>query len=285
MIIKLPEYVDDLQSIAKNGLPSGFSTGLKGLDEFYRPDLGYMTVITGIPSHGKSEMCDQFFVNMARLHDWRFAVYSPENFPVALHSIKLVEKHVGQHYPKINATQKAAAHRWVDEHFTFIYPDEDHSTLPDVLDLFRQTQVDHGCNGIIIDPWNEIDHRRPPGLTESEYISQSLTKVRRFGRENKIHCWVVAHPTKLRKNDEGEYDPPTPYDISGAAHWYNKADFCLTVHRYDKSTTEVSVLVHKVKFKHFGKNGEATLNYIYHCGRVVDGAGNYSEETGDLPYE
>jgi hypothetical protein len=31
-----------------------------------------------------------------------------------------------------------------------------------------------------IDHYNEIEHRRPPNMTETEYVSQLLGKVRRF---------------------------------------------------------------------------------------------------------
>jgi twinkle protein len=72
--------------------------------------------------------------------------------------------------------------------------------------------------------------------------------------------WVVAHPTKLKKLDNGGYPPPTPYDISGSAHWRNKPDNCITVYR-DMESNDVDVHIQKVRFKEIGKIGKATLRY------------------------
>ena len=35
----------------------------------------------------------------------------------------------------------------------------------------------HGIRGLVIDPYNEIDHTRPAYMQETEYISNMLSKV------------------------------------------------------------------------------------------------------------
>jgi hypothetical protein len=35
----------------------------------------------------------------------------------------------------------------------------------------------HGIRGLVIDPYNELDHTRPPHIQETEYISSMLSKV------------------------------------------------------------------------------------------------------------
>jgi len=273
MILKLNDYAEDLSKINEHGLPTGVGLGFESLKELYRPEKGYMSIVTGIPGHGKSEVIDAFMVNLADKHGWNFAVYSPENYPIALHSIKLAEKYIGMQYDDISPKVKRDAHAWVDKYFSFIYPSDEESTLTDILRYIKEVQDEYGCDGFVLDPWNEIDHKRQQSLTETEYISQSLTKIRRFSRENVVHSWIVAHPTKLRKNDTGAYDPPTPYDISGSSHWRNKADFCLTVHRDELTKNEVSVIVQKVKQKNFGKLGAVKFNYDYESGRLIDQVG------------
>jgi twinkle protein len=78
-----------------------------------------------------------------------------------------------------------------------------------------------------------------------------------------VHVWIVAHPTKLQKDQKGEYPVPTPYDISGSAHWRNKADNCLAVYRRFDPHHEPPVEVHvqKVRFREVGKIGLAELRY------------------------
>jgi twinkle protein len=100
--------------------------------------------------------------------------------------------------------------------FAFILPDE--PTVEAVLALARVLVYRMGIRGLIIDPWNELDHARPASLSETEYISRALTLIRRFARANGVHVWVVAHPTKLIKGANGKYPVATPYDIAGSAH-------------------------------------------------------------------
>lgn len=67
----------------ENGLQNykGVSTGWPSLDECYKIAKGTLNIITGIPGHGKSEFVDALMVNTATAHDWRWFVYSPENYP------------------------------------------------------------------------------------------------------------------------------------------------------------------------------------------------------------
>jgi twinkle protein len=69
---------------------------------------------------------------------------------------------------------------------------------------------------------------------------------------------------------------PTGYSISGSAHWYNRADFGLTMHRSDKA----SVLhVWKCRFVHQGKNGKAELLYDKPTGGFVEPGGPIPGDT------
>ena len=79
-----------------------------------------------------------------------------------------------------------------------------------------------------MDPYNELDHQRPSHMSETEYVSQMLTKIKRFAQHHDVHVWFVAHPRQLR---DWKGQPPTMYDISGSAHFINKADNGLVIHR------------------------------------------------------
>ena len=80
----------------------------------------------------------------------------------------------------------------------------------------------------MIDPYNELDHQRPSQMTETEYVSQMLTKIKRFAQHYDVHVWFVAHPRQLR---DWKGEPPNLYDISGSAHFINKADNGIVIHR------------------------------------------------------
>ena len=79
----------------------------------------------------------------------------------------------------------------------------------------------------------------------------------------------MAHPTKQTKNKDGVIEAPTLYDISGSAHFYNKTDFGIVVHRNRVENT-VEVIVQKVKFRHLGEVGTALFKYNLNNGRYTD---------------
>jgi hypothetical protein len=71
----------------------------------------------------------------------------------------------------------------------------------------------------------------------------------------------VAHPKQLQ---QWRGEAPNLYDISGSAHFINKADNGLVVHRSwrsDGDPREVQILVRKVRNKAAGKVGDAVLLY------------------------
>jgi twinkle protein len=82
---------------------------------------------------------------------------------------------------------------------------------------------------------------------------------------------LVAHPTKMKK-ENGKYEVPNLYDISGSANFYNKTDFGLTVYR-DMVEEVIKVYIQKVKFKHLGEIGYCTWKYNINNGRfaIYDG--------------
>ena len=86
-----------------------------------------------------------------------------------------------------------------------------------------------------------------------------------------MHVWLVAHPQKL-KREGGKLPIPTPDSVSGSAHFWNKSDIALTVHREgdDKTSGEVSIIVQKCRFKHIGRRGVAVLRYDRITGTYSD---------------
>ncbi len=111
----------------------------------------------------------------------------------------------------------------------------------------------------MIDPANFIDRDRD--LAETEWVSECLTKLKVFVMAHDVHLWFVAHPTKQFRMDDGSYRVPGGYDISGSAHWFNKADVGLTIHRPDLYDNSADVHVWKCRFNWVGKQGKASLIY------------------------
>ncbi len=152
----------------------------------------------------------------------------------------------------------------MSKNFAFVKPAENAFTPIDIINealpWLNQSLVQP--KALIIDPWNEMDHYRPAGLTETEYISRILTELRRAAREYDTHLFLVCHPMKMQKDKDGNYPVPRPYDISGSAHWYNKADNCIAVWRdVQNAPLHTEIHVQKVRFKGTGKPGIVNLRY------------------------
>ena len=56
----------------------------------------------------------------------------------------------------------------------------------------------------------------------------SFMQIKRFAQRYEVHVWLVAHPRQLM---DWQGKAPTLYDISGSAHFINKADCGVVVHR------------------------------------------------------
>lgn len=211
---------NDVVQLYRRGRPSGLSTGWRGVDELYTVAPGQLTIVTGIPNAGKSEWIDALMVNLAESHQWSFAICSFEN-PPEEHVTKLVEKHMrlpfwpGPSQRMSEAELKFGVH-WVDQHFHFIRGgDDDTPTIDWILEIAKAAVMRHGIRGLVIDPYNEIEHKRTAGMTETEYVSLTLGKVKRFAQAHGVHVWFVAHPAKMLRDKDGSIPVPTLYEISG----------------------------------------------------------------------
>jgi twinkle protein len=242
-------FKEQLLDIYRNGFDSGNGVNFPTLDKFIRW-VPMLYMVTGIPSHGKSTFLDQIVCRLMEYSNWKFAVYSPEH-PPQLHLQRLArmlnEKAFFGH-GRMTETELLDTVAWLNERIFFIMPDNDDFGLENILDIGKQLVVQKGVNCLIIDPWNTVDHQIPNGINEKQYISKALTKLKLFNSKLDCAVFLVAHPTKMQKNDNGTYKVPTGYNVSDSAHFYNKADMGITVYR-NFDTGIVDVHIWKVKFE------------------------------------
>ena len=272
-IVKPNDNIDKLEYEYENGLVLGLRTGWSSLDEYYTIAPGELTVVTGIPNHGKSNWLDCLMINLISIHGWKFCVWSPENHPVAKHQRTLTEKITcspfrkkwNDSFPRMSKSEIKSVATYINNNLTFIEPPEEQEpTIDLILEYARMVNKRTPIDSLIIDPYNELV-RDFTYTTETQYISDMLGKLRRFGRTNNIHIFIVAHPQKLQKKNDGSYDAPTMYDIAGSANWRNKADNGICVNRIFKENEKdhVEIIVQKIRYRDNGKIGECRLRYEY----------------------
>lgn len=271
--------IDDYYHL-RLGDERGVSTGWRGLDAIYRVVPGELTVVTGVPNSGKSEWIDALICNLNRNKNWTFALCSMEN-KVREHARKLIEKHICQPFfdapyanslPRMSREDLDRGKKWLQESFFLIrHEDEELPSVDWVLSLAKAAVLRHGIRGLVIDPYNELDHQRPGNQTETEYVSQMLTRIKRFAQHHDCHVWFVAHPKQLQV---WRGEAPGLYDISGSAHFINKCDNGIVIHRNRDPNAgvmdQVTVLVRKVRNKAAGTIGEASLRYNRVTGEYED---------------
>jgi twinkle protein len=209
--------------------------------------------------------------------------------PIELHQAKIMEKLSGDPFgtgprKRIKREDLPKWAREITSRMRFLEPMEGSLSAQDVCEATQAwLKQDGGPAGLVIDPWNELEHWRPSNMSETEYVSQTLSHVRQWARKNKIHVWIVAHPQKVRREEGGQLPVPKPDMISGSQHWWNKADCCVTVYRdFTKpDSSEIEVYVQKCRFKHVGKIGVATLVYDRATGKYAERSrSSYAEVRG-----
>jgi twinkle protein len=149
------------------------------------------------------------------------------------------------------------------------------ATIPWMLQTSRRAIEYDGVQGIVFDPWSWI--RKSPEKRQplTNHIGDLLAMIEHFCVKENVHLWLIAHPVKLTKETDGEYEglyaPPDLYKISDSAHWFNTAYMGMTVWRNTVTNSpETEVHITKVKFEENGMTGRIILLYDKYTKRYYD---------------
>ena len=270
--------VKSLASLYETGLPHGFETSVKCLDNICRLDKGRLVTITGVPNYGKSEFVDFLVSTFNKRYGLKTLFFSPENQPIGLHLEKLVRKFTNKKFDKETLTESEMkdAIEYITNNFYF-FNYERVTKLGEIVEGAEGLIREKGIDILVIDAYNKVESEMPNGELETNFVSKVLDRLCSFAIKNNVIVFLVAHPRKMEWDDAKKaYKCPRAYDINGSANFYNKSDFCITIHR-DFSKDEVLVRVDKVKFSNYGKPSECRLKYDVT-------SGNYYELEDPLAY-
>ena len=244
---------DEVTDFVRNGFKPGFQIGLQNFDEIFSTYTGQFITVTGIPSSGKSDFVDQMVVGYNNNYGWKTAFASPENQPTYLHAHKLMRK-TWQGMP---TKEDIGGDRWnqIADHCNsnYFHIDMERYTLESVLRKGAELVKRKGIKCLVIDPFNKV--RDVDAKTEdvNRYTMEYLSKIEIFAKKYDVLVFIVAHPTKMYKNQNGVIDEPTMYSIKGGGEWYDASYHGILVHRnYEDNTVKAKVL--KVKFQNLGTN-------------------------------
>lgn len=179
----------------------------------------------------------------------RWAMFTPENRPVAREYAKIAEALTGLSIQQGQSNSMSdevyrKALNFVEKHFFIISPDKMNyesfggkvdPTKVNTLDAIQRYLVylkkTENIFGYVIDAWNKIEHQQPKWQSETAFISEQLDKLIDFNDYWDVFGNVIVHPRKIEMSGEN-YKMPSLYDIKGSSAWKEKADIGLLIHRY-----------------------------------------------------
>jgi twinkle protein len=254
--------IGTLLSLRHQPPPSTMSTGTDATDRILKlPTEGRLIIVTGFPGSGKTTWVRFVMVHTAAQHERKWLVFSPEMQPWEHFVAECAEVHMNRPFwPKdgiegMTDEEVVRAEKWLANRVTMMVCDaEDEApTLDWILDRAKASVLRDGITDMLVDPWNEVAHERGD-MSETDYIGRCLQRLKAFGLRHGVNVWIIAHPAKPQPLKPGEKRPaPGPYDLSGSAHWANKADLGLTVHSTQAGLADLHLW--KPRFRRFGVRG------------------------------
>jgi twinkle protein len=244
----------EITDFVRNGFKPGFQVGLQNFDDIFSTYTGQFITVTGIPSSGKSDFVDQMVVGYNQNYGWKTAFASPENAPTYLHAHKIMRK-VWQGMPSASDIHGDKWNQIADHvNENFYHIDMERYTLESVLRKGAELVKRKGIKCLVIDPFNKVRDVDCKTEDVNRYTMEYLTKIEIFAKKYDVLVFIVAHPTKMYKTQDGKIEEPTMYNIKGGGEWYDASYHGILVHRdYEARTVKAKVL--KVKFQNLGENG------------------------------
>ena len=272
---------DDILSLHKHGVPKTvypkcYSFG--NLKDAFTTMRGHLTVVTGIPSHGKSNFVEWYVLNLIKDYNMKASFYSPEHHPMALHQSTFIEKVFAKNFffnntgrKKVNEEEIKKYIKWSKERIYVTYPDDDRPTWKWLLQTFKEQVYSYGVDVFVIDAFNKVE--MTGNTSELSQIRTVLTQLTNFAQQNDVMIFLIAHPTKMQKDELGYYKQPDLYNVSGSSDFKNITHNGLLVYRYfkdfgDYSKDDVVIKSLKQKMKFQGETlAEEVFRYDLPSGR------------------
>lgn len=236
--------------------------GVDGLDRHFALTPGTFTVIAGWAGHGKTSLLMRMLANVMK-SGVSIAIGSFETMPRPILENRLRSALYDCSPDDRRAATFGPADDLLADKLSVIAhsptSDDTELTLEYIIELAKIAVVRDNIRLLVLDPWNEIEHQRNSSETETEYTSRAIRELKRFAKNYECAVWLVAHPRKPAS--DGNPKPPSLYDIAGSAHFANKADYGLVVHRDDLASNTITVKIVKVRMGLPGKLGQVMLDY------------------------
>jgi len=265
------DLLEKMIELHNNGLPNCLefkNPTLQPLNNIFKLMFGHLCIGTGIPSHGKSNFTEWMVLNYLLENDLKASFFSPEHQPMELHYSTFVQKVVGKNYfyeingtPRVSKGEIMQFHNWANQKLYLTSPEVgEYANWDWLFDKFKEQLVSFGINIFVVDAWNKVEFNN--NKPERENIGRILSRLTQFAQQNNVLIIVIAHPTKM-KRENGVYESPTLYDVSGSADFRNQTHDGFCIYRYFENDGYTYFKNLKTKYSFQGDIG-AQVDFDYH---------------------
>lgn len=265
------DLIDKMMDLYNQGLPNCIELKNRyfgNLNNIFKLMFGHLVVGTGIPSHGKSNFTEWLVLNYLLENDIKASFFSPEHQPMELHMSTFVQKVIGKNYffeientPRCSKIELMQFHQWANQKLYLTSPEGGEFANWDwIFEKFKEQIYSFGINIFVIDAWNKVEFTG--NKPERENITKTLSRLTQFAQQNNVLIIVIAHPTKMKK-ENGNYEKPTLYNVSGSADFRNQTHDGFCIYRYFGDETFTTFTNLKTKYSFQGEIG-ASIDYDYH---------------------
>ena len=273
-IITFKEKWDEIYNELFGDDKNFYNTGWDNLDKIIKIKTGYLMVVSGYPSRGKSTFVDNLLVNLTKKYGFKHLIASFENtmgnYYKTIYEMynqqpfwKLINEGKDKAFEKILCTDDFF---FISEHF-ILFDNNRMWNIDDICKCAELEVIKHGIKTLVIDPYNRLQNDYKD--REDKYIGSILAKLCTLAKRLDILIIFVAHP----KKPDGE-TIPTMYSISGSGDWYNMSDYGIIVHRErDNFTQKLSnnPIIHIQKVKNFsiGDPSGGKIELFYNANKRI----------------
>ena len=243
-------YVRDLDQISSGGIQN----------KMWSWKAGEFNLWTGYNNEGKSQFLIFLCVLKAINEGWKFAFFSPENYPPdeffddIIHTI--LGKSTDRFYKNFDVSEQEylKAFDMVKDSFYFVYPEKNgvpDFTIEQIESVFEFLVWEKDVKEVVVDPYIKIRHEMTSGEPEHLYASRFMMDRINFTRKNNVSYHLVMHQTTPRKEKDGNYPPPSLYQIKGGGTFADSTDNSISVWRPNRATdpNDTTVIIKTDKIK------------------------------------
>jgi 5S rRNA maturation endonuclease (ribonuclease M5) len=221
-----------------------------------------------IPTHNSS-FTDWYLLNIIDEYPFKMSLFSPEHSPMELHLSKYASLAIGKPFFKgsdrITMLDLERFRDWSNERIYFTSAEDgEFPTWTWLFNKMKEQLYTYGINIFVIDAFNKVGFDK--GQEGKSAIDSVLTKLTLFAQMNDVIIFLIAHPTKMKKDVDGVYEIPSLYDVSGSSDFRNQTHDGYTIYRYFGNEFEdgYNIFVNlKTKFDFQGKIG-GIVRFSYH---------------------